>query len=251
MLINAGVTLHLVVCGALMTPSKNANNTHSRKHTYCQLFKTDKLFFFAIGCFCWAGSGQVFYQMMPTFAWHNEVKRTDIVWITSAVGLTDICARLLAALLNHTVAKEHTVFLYASAVFLDALSILTLTLCSSLATFILDGMFFGFAFGMMMGSHGASAFDVFGFQQFPDAIGVGMFAASIGGLSIPLIAGILGDRYGIVWTFRFAAAVAATGSINVFTLAVRKRLTPPPAENSLQSKRNTFRRRQSSTMQML
>jgi hypothetical protein len=105
--------------------------------------------------------------MMPTFAWHNDIERSDIVWITSAVGLTDICARLLAALLNHTLVRQHTVFLYSFAVLLDALSIFSLTLCTTLPTFIMDGTFFGFSFGLMMGSHGASAFDVFGFKQFP------------------------------------------------------------------------------------
>jgi dipeptide/tripeptide permease len=77
-----------------------------------------------------------------------------------------------------------------------------------------------------------------------------MFAASIGGLSIPLISGVLGDKYGIVWTFRFAAVVAAVGSVSVFALAVRNRLTPPPIDN-LQGKRIAYKRTASMTLQTL
>jgi predicted MFS family arabinose efflux permease len=227
MLVNAAITLHVVGAGFLMKPlKKNVSKMQKVRDDlpYETLLSSEKIFLFALSALCWAGSGQTFYQMMPTSARNYGITESKMIGITSAIGVTDIVARLSAAILNHSLLRHHTVFLYALALFMDALSLVAVSMCASYQAFILVGICFGCSFGLTLGSYGASAFDVFGFEKFPEVIGIATFACSIGGLTTPVLAGYLGDLYGIVWTFRFAAMLAVTGSIACFALAVRKHL---------------------------
>uniref|UniRef100_A0A914WP60 Major facilitator superfamily (MFS) profile domain-containing protein n=1 Tax=Plectus sambesii TaxID=2011161 RepID=A0A914WP60_9BILA len=227
MLLNAAITLHVVGAGFLIKPLQKTTCKVLlvKDDVSCEKrFPSEKIFLFAMSALCWAGSGQTFYQMMPTLAKHHDISESMMIVITSAIGATDIFARLSAAVLNHTLLRRHTVFLYAMALFMVAMTQLAVSMCASFESFLFAGVCFGCSFGLTLGSYGASAFDVFGFEHFPEVIGIATFACSIGGLTIPVLAGYLGDTYGIVWTFLFAALVAVTGSIGCFALAIRKHL---------------------------
>lgn len=227
MLVNSALALHVVGAGFLMKPLHKtvckAQQIRDRVN-YGSLFSSPKIILFAMTALCWAGAAQTFYQMMPTLARRHDVPKSMMILISTAVGATDICARVSAALLNHTILRRHTVFLYATALFMDSMSLVAVSMCASFESFVFVGICFGCSLGLTLGSYGATAFDLFGFDRFPEVMSMATFGCSIGGLTTPVLAGYFGDVYGLVWTFRFAAVAAIAGSIGCFSLAIHKHL---------------------------
>lgn len=220
MLINAGLILQCLVCGALMRDNKPIAESNTwanpsvvqkmqeahqqqqmdlRRHKIAppdmsrsgsskNLFKEMKYLMFLIECFCYGGSSYVVYSLINDLVIKHGLSKADSATLVSIIGALNIFGRVAASLITHCQCTDRPLF-FALATAFFTLSIFTTTLCYDFSTFALSLAMFGLTFGVKTSQIAAVLIDLFGIDRMADGMAYGVLCSGLGGLLVPPLAG--------------------------------------------------------------
>lgn len=189
MLLNGGIALNLVLCGALMRPLPL---TSSGKSLICDvtLLLDVRMLMFAASTILWSLGTTPVFILSSDYLKERGIEHDKAVFLITIIAIANLPGRLLAGVTAFIPYSKYTnLWVYTVSILGYALATMLFNTGGTCAVFYLYGAIFGFLFGIQIGANVNVIIDCFGIKKLSNIYGYLAFAEGIGKIAGPPIAG--------------------------------------------------------------
>lgn len=196
-LVNAGLLLNLVVCGAIMKPRKEPNKKAKLVDSVCDrsLACDIRFYLLCITCFCWNGGGASFFTIINSLVTDHGLTTSDGAWVVSSCGIADFAGRLTGTIISQVFPHLNRTLTYSLSHVLIAVAVIGAAAAYSMAGFLAAAVGYGVGFGLLITSFPVVIIQEFGVTTLAQVQGMSCMVGGVGCFIVAMIAGTTTNYY--------------------------------------------------------
>lgn len=189
MFINAGIALQIVVLGTLMKSRTLDKNLNLKQVFELHLFRDIKFLTLFFDGICFGGGIFVVFGLANQLVISHGLDKRKSALLVSVMGICNATGRFSSSIIAHCSCSNRLVY-FAFAGCLCGLFACLASLCEHFWSFVVTLGLFGVFFGAKLSQLASANMELFGPKRLITTIGYSMFSFGIGGLLLPLLAGL-------------------------------------------------------------